>query len=292
MPADADLNSRLAAALGQGVQSVRSLGGGCVGDVRAATLDDKSRVVVKLDSRAKPSLDIEGWMLSFLAERSSLPVPRVLHGEPSLLVMEMLDGSGGASSPEAQRHAAELLADLHAHDADCFGLSRDTLIGGLHQPNPYTPKWLEFFREHRLLHMAGVAHAEGKLPKHTHDRLRALADRLDTLLHEPDAPALIHGDVWSGNVLSEGGRITGFIDPAIYYAHPEIELAFITLFSTFGEPFFERYHELRPIRAGFFETRRHIYNLFPLLVHVRLFDPPGGGSYSAQLESVLQSLRA
>ncbi len=67
----------------------------------------------------------------------------------------------------------------------------------------------------------------------------------DTLT-EPDEPALIHGDVWTTNVLAQDDRITGFLDPAIYYADPEIELAFITLFNTFGQPFFQRYHELRP----------------------------------------------
>ncbi len=76
----------------------------------------------------------------------------------------------------------------------------------------------------------------------------------------------------------------GFVDPAIYYAHPEIELAFTTLFGTFERPFFDRYHELRPIAPGFFEERRDIYNLYPLLVHVRLF----GGSYVSSVERTLR----
>ena len=87
-------------------------------------------------------------------------------------------------------------------------------------------------------------------------------------------------------MLAERGRITGFIDPAIYFGHPEVELAFITLFNCFGEPFFQRYSELREIRAGFFETRRDVYNLYPLLVHIRLF----GGGYVQQTSSVLQKL--
>jgi fructosamine-3-kinase len=84
-------------------------------------------------------------------------------------------------------------------------------------------------------------------------------------------------------VLSKGGRIAGFVDPAIYYADAEIELAFSTLFSTFGEAFFKRYGEIRPLREGFFEERRDIYNLYPLLVHARLF----GGSYAQSVDSVL-----
>src|SRR5690606_31505376 len=97
-------------------------------------------------------------------------------------------------------------------------------------------------------------------------------------------PALIHGDLWTTNILAQDGRITGFLDPAIYYAHPEIELAFSTLFNTFDAPFFERYRQLRPLEPGFFETRRDIYNLYPLLVHVRLF----GGGYVGALERFLR----
>ena len=89
--------------------------------------------------------------------------------------------------------------------------------------------------------------------------------------------------MWSGNVLTKDGRIAGFVDPAIYYADSEIELAFSTLFSTFGDAFFRRYDELRPLRPGFFEERRDLYNLYPLLVHVRLF----GGSYVGSVERAL-----
>ena len=79
-------------------------------------------------------------------------------------------------------------------------------------------------------------------------------------------------------MIARGDRIAGFIDPAIYHADAEIELAFTTLFNTFSTPFFRRYHEIRPIRDGFFDLRRDLYNLYPLLVHVRLF---GGGYVGA-----------
>ena len=99
-------------------------------------------------------------------------------------------------------------------------------------------------------------------------------------------PALIHGDMWGGNILCRDGRVAAFIDPAIYHAEPEIELAFATLFATFGTPFFERYRDIRPIAPGFFEERPALYNLYPLLVHVRLF----GGHYVASVEATLSQL--
>ena len=117
----------------------------------------------------------------------------------------------------------------------------------------------------------------------TRARVERLAGRVGEWLVEPARPALIHGDVWTTNVLAHGGRITAFLDPAIYYADPEMELAFIGLFGTFGRAFYEAYHSLRPIAPGFFEERRDLYNLYPLLVHVRLF----GGSYVGQVERTL-----
>ena len=89
--------------------------------------------------------------------------------------------------------------------------------------------------------------------------------------------------MWGGNVLTREGRIAGFIDPAIYYADPEIELAFATLFGTFGDTFFARYREHRPLAPGFFDVRRDLYNLYPLLVHVRLF---GGGYVGGVVRTV------
>ena len=114
-------------------------------------------------------------------------------------------------------------------------------------------------------------------------RLETLAGRLGRWISEPAHPSLLHGDMWTGNLLCRDGRIAGFIDPAIYFGDPEIELAFSTLFGTFGRAFFARYASLRELKPGFFEERRDLYNLYPLLVHVRLF----GGSYVSSVDRTL-----
>jgi len=283
---------RIEAALGVRPADVGPLSGGCVGDVRRATLPDGKVVVVKLDDGPEPRLDVEGAMLRYLRERSDLPVPGFLHDEPRMLVIEFIDPSGAdadaSSGDDPQTHGADLLAALHdvTSDSGDFGFGADTLIGGLRQPNPWTTSWLEFFRDQRLRYMAHAALDAGRLPKRVLDRVETLAGRLGRWLPTTDrqpAPSLIHGDVWGGNVLAGRRRIAGFIDPAIYYADAEIELAFTTLFGTFGERFFRRYAELRPIADGFFEERRDLYNLYPLLVHVRLF----GGGYVGQVEATL-----
>lgn len=132
--------------------------------------------------------------------------------------------------------------------------------------------------------MGKMALEAGRLPVDIFNRLMDLCEKLNDWLEEPEYPSLIHGDAWAGNILANGDEITGFLDPAIYFADPEIELAFTSLFGTFNDVFFQRYHEIRPIKPGFMNLRRHIYNLYPLLVHVRLF----GGNY---ISSVDQTLR-
>jgi fructosamine-3-kinase len=175
---------------------------------------------------------------------------------------------------------------LHAAPRASFGYAQDTLIGPLPQPNPEGSAWVPFFRDHRLMHMAREAHGEGQLPASLLGRLERLAARLDDYLLEPPFPSLLHGDLWTGNVLVRGTRIAGFVDPAIYCGHPEIELAFTTMFGTFGNAFFEAYEALSPLEPGFHDLRRDLYNLYPTLVHVRLF----GGSYLSGIERTLSRL--
>ena len=91
---------------------------------------------------------------------------------------------------------------------------------------------------------------ENRLSAKTIHRFDKLAARLDQWIEEPDAPALLHGDMWGGNVLVKDSRITGFIDPALYFGDAEMDLAFATLFGSFREPFFEAYEELTPLRDG------------------------------------------
>ncbi len=247
------------------------------------TLNDGLRLVAKVDEGKNPRLDIEGYMLGFLGEQSNLPVPEVWYCSSRLLLMSFLPGDSHFNE-RSQRHAAELLAELHEVRGSAFGLERNTLIGGLDQPNPWTDSWVAFFRDQRLLSLGQVCLHKRRCSNELFDRLVNFSSNLGKWLQEPEYPSLIHGDVWTTNVLANVEGITGFVDPAIYFADPEIELAFTTLFGTFGDAFFARYQEIRPIQPGFFEERRDIYNLYPLLVHVRLF----GGSYVSSVDETLR----
>ncbi len=245
------------------------LPGGMISQVLRLDLADATSIVAKVGEGGH-DLTVEAYMLRYLRDKSRLPVPQVLHAEPNLLLMEHIAGEAewsGASLP----HLAQLLADCHQARGEAYGLERDTLIGPLRQPNSQSMSWISFFREQRLLYMVEVARESGHLPPALEERLLRIAGALDEFLIEPSYPCLIHGDMWRTNVIARGGRVVGIIDPALYYAHNEIELAYMTLFDGVGEAFFQTYRERIPLAAEFFETRRHIYNLYPLLVHLTIF---------------------
>jgi fructosamine-3-kinase len=280
-PDDLRLADPVEAATGRRPRRVAPLPGGCIAEVYKVELEDGGALVAKVAPEG--GLAEEAAMLADLARLSELPLPAVLHAADDLLLMDYVEG-GGRIDAGAEAHAAELLAALHEISAPAYGYARDTLIGPLRQPNPWTPSWLDFFREQRLLYLGRMAFDSGQLPAAAMSRLERFCGRLERYIDAPDAPSLIHGDLWGGNILARDGRIAAFLDPAIYFAHAEIELAFSTLFGTFGQAFFDRYRERRPIAPGFFEARRDIYNLYPLLVHTRLF----GGHYAASVDGILR----
>ena len=94
---------------------------------------------------------------------------------------------------------------------------------------------------------------------------------------------MIHGDLWSGNcIVGPDGEVC-LIDPAVYYADREIEIAFTKLFGGFSDDFYSQYFEKLPVPSGF-EERASIYNLYPLLVHLNLF----GSSYLGSIKAILK----
>ena len=277
---DPTLSQRITDLTGAKIIAQSHLSGGCVAKVMRVDLDNGQSLVIKVGVGA--NLDIEAAMLRYLTDHSPIRSPNVLYGDPGCLVMGFI-ANDGQMSGSVQRDLAKQLAKQHAVTSDHYGLSFDTLIGGLHQPNTRSKSWITFFGEHRLRYMATAAQQEGHLPARLVNRIDKLIVKLGDLIAEKPAASLLHGDLWGGNILCHDDKIAGLIDPAIYYGDREIDLAFGTLFGDLTPEFFKQYDEVSKIEPGFFEERRDLYNLYPLLVHVRLF----GGSY---VDSVDQTL--
>ncbi|MDX1295929.1 MAG: fructosamine kinase family protein [Sulfurimonadaceae bacterium] len=236
-------------------------------------LHDGRQIIVKESVHAH----IEADMLRFLGKH--LPCAEVYYSSDSVLLMEYLDDGCRIDEEEAARS----LAQMHRKRFEFFGFERDTTIGPYVQINTPFSSWRAFFSQQRVMQMATACHNEGKINTALLKRITKFAENFDEYLNEPSHPSLLHGDIWSGNVLTRENRFAALIDPAVYYGHFEMELAFIGMFNTFGDAFYRRYGEHRHIEPGFFESRAHIYCLFPYLVHVRAF----GSSYIRGLESIL-----
>ena len=269
MAMQAELKREIEKITGRTILATQPLAGGMISQVLRIDQSAGESLVAKVGD-GKHDLRIEGFMLRYLRRHTQLPVPHVLHEAQDLLLMEYIAGESRLDD-ESLRHLGTLLASCHRVASSSYGLERDTLTGPLHQPNTPSQTWIPFFREQRLHYMIGVARNVGQLPGELETRLLKFADALGSFLIEPDQPALIHGDMWRTNVLVRAGRVCGIIDPALYYAHHEVELAYMTLFDGVGEAFFAAYQEQTAIDEDFFKVRRHIYNLYPLLVHVTIF---------------------
>ena len=216
---------------------------------------------------------------------SDIIIPRVFaHSGPAneipgFLLMEFVEeGSGNATNSFT---FGQELARLHNNRSDLFGLSSDNYIGSLPQSNTAHPDWISFFVEERINPQLKMALDSGKVGKSIIKKWQNLSSRLDSIF-PPAKPSLLHGDLWSGNYLfsKEGKAI--LIDPAVYYGHPEMDLAFSKMFGGFSVQFYEGYQSINALEENFSE-RVDIYNLYPLLVHVNLF----GGHYISSLKKTL-----
>lgn len=243
--------------------------------------ESKSGVLtVVKESRDSFALNAEAQMLKLLSPY--VRVPEVFILEDHRLVMEHIPNDGTCGDA-CEEQIAEILAALHRNSAELFGLGFDTTIGPFRQSNRPRSSWIDFYREERVLDFAVKAFDEGRIDAAMRTRVEKIASDFGDLLNEPKKPSLLHGDVWSGNVLTLQDRFAALIDPAAYYGHSEMELAFIGMFNTFGKRFYTRYHALRPIEPGFFEHRADLYRIFPYLVHIRAF----GNGYLGGLDAIL-----
>ena len=266
---------------GCGVADAAELDGGQVGSVHRVDLADGRRVVVKT---AAADLTVEARMLAHLADEGGLLVPTTHHAAEDLLILSFVAGDADLT-PAVERDAADRLAALHVVEADAFGFPFDTLTGPYRQPNPWTDDWPTFFGQHRLGRAASRAREEGSLPVELAERLSVLVADLDGVLDHDPTPSLIHGDVWRENVLTDGESVRAFLDPACYYADPEVELAYAEWTDLAGDAFFERYREVAGVDAGY-DERAAVYRLYPLLTHLRYF----GAEYLEPIRETLSDV--
>ena len=286
LPADAraSVEQRIGA-----IRSVTPVGGGCISETyRIDTAD--GLLFLKHHPQAPPGMfaaEADGLRALRAAVGDALRIPAVIamdEGENARwLALEWLE-PGPRGRDFAERLGRGVAALHRAGVPERWGWETANYIGSLPQENAPAPTWAEFWRDRRLLPQLRLAADAGRDtgPRAEWEWLFA---RMPELLAEAegDGPSLLHGDLWGGNVLSAQG-CPALIDPAVYRGHREADLAMAELFGGFDARFHAAYAEAWPLRPGYREARRGIYQLYYLLVHVTLF----GGGYTAQTLSTLR----
>jgi len=177
---------------------------------------------------------------------------------------------------------AKQIANLHRHTSNIFGLDHNNYIGSLNQSNKNHNNWIDFFREERLIFQIKMARDNGKIGNDIINMFDGFFLKLDEIF-PVEPPALIHGDLWSGNYMVNKNGEPVIIDPAVYYGNREMDLGMTQLFGGFSAEFYKFYNDFFPLENGW-KDRLDYCNLYPLMVHVNLF----GGGYIQSVKSILK----
>ncbi len=269
---------------------VRSVSGGDIH--RAFRVEGAGQRFFIKDNHAAPNdiFALEADGLRALTEATQteglIKVPEVLAVGAHFLVLEWVDFDGAQTARSAQSLGAGLAA-IHQRTAPHFGWHKNNYIGTLPQHNAplADPRnGALFFGERRLLPLATAPRTQ--FPAELVHRVERFCERIDEFLPiSEQQPSLLHGDLGGGNWSSDSEGQAWIYDPAVYFGCREAELAFTELFGGFGPEFYASYQERLPLDRGY-RGRVDIWNLYPLLVHARLF----GGGYIQRVNQTLTRL--
>lgn len=286
MISSAAITSALEALADCSVQAVRPISGGDINEAFGVDLsDDGHQLFVKANTSpaAREMFKSEAVGLQDMAHLG-IRTPQVLFqgswSSFSFLVLEWIPQ--GVPANDYWEDLGRCLARMHRVKQPYYGWYLEGFIGTLPQPNRSSDNWTKFFWEHRLSQQFNQAVAQQLFSSETCLRFAQLEKVLGSLF-PVESPSLLHGDLWSGNVMigKEGNAV--LIDPASYYGHREMDLAMTRLFGGFPTAFYEAYQAVYPL-AGGWEDRIAICQLYYVLVHVNLF----GGSYVQHAERIIR----
>lgn len=268
------------------LKSFKAVGGGCINHGGKLSTQRGHNYFLKWNDLKKfPGMfSAEMRGLELLKHVNALKVPKVIAQhvttQHQFLLLEFIESE--ARSIDYWKVLGERLSLQHRHTQDTHGLDHDNFIGSLPQRNHQHTSWCKFMIEERLQPQLEMAVESQHIDRQVVQRFERLFDRLRDFIPE-EKPSLLHGDLWSGNVIVDNHGLPCAIDPAVYYGNREMEIAFTTLFGGFPTEFYDSYNAHFPLEPGF-EERRDLYNLYPLLVHVNLF----GHAYVSQVISILK----
>lgn len=272
--------------LGSKIKSLTSLSGGCISDAFKITTAVGSNYFLKYNPSTSNDMFIkEANGLKELAKSAAIRVPEVLGFDDDYILLEYI--STGSKKKNFFEEFGRSFAEMHKFTSESFGFYEDNCIGSNPQKNIPAEKektnWVEFYFDKRILFQFKLAEKLGN----STDELRRGISKLEIKIQEiignsNEKPALLHGDLWSGNYMVGENSSAVLIDPAVYYGNREADLGMTKLFGGFGSEFYKSYNETFLLEDGY-EYRENIYKLYHVLNHLNLF---GGGYYSQALSLI------
>ena len=275
------LNKILKKEIGISPNRINQLYGGDINLVYHCIFDDKDLVIKVNDSNKFPQMFEKEKLGLDLLSRSYFKIPEVISvgtfKEYNYIIIEYIKQGNNLNWDLF----GENLAKLHRITNDKFGLDHNNYIGSLVQNNSFDNEWSSFYSNNRILNLTKIVRNKKLIDKKDCNLIDQLCRNLKNIIPKAK-PSLIHGDLWSGNLLCNENKEPVLIDPAAYYGHPEMDLAMLSLFGNYPESALKKYKEVYPLENGFNE-RKEVHQLYPLLVHLILF----GRQYYNSIKKIL-----
>ncbi len=253
------------------IQNIERLYGGDIADSYAITLNQE-KYFLKIYSQNTEMAICEKQNLQEIDRLCSHFTPQIFFSNENLLLLEWIDSQAGNQNSFSL--LGERLAWMHNQKAKYLGFYRDNFIGWNRQKNPkavYQCNWPQWYWKNRICVQKDYLQEKGFWDREMNTLFNELSDQITDLLQEAEEPpALLHGDLWSGNYLFGNENKVYLIDPACYWGHPEADLAMTYMFGGFAPEFYTAYHSLRAFTNNA-NKRMAVYQLYHYMNHFSLF---------------------
>lgn len=259
------------------------VGGGCIANAQKITTESGALYFTKQYAKSE-IYRTEANGLKELAKANVIRIPQVIHQDDTILILEFIE------SAKQVKNFSEIFgrqfAVLHKYTSNNFGFYEDNYCGSTPQKNlPQKIIWTEFFFENRLLFQYKLAEQNGYVSTEMKNAFNHIEKEIYKIIGKSEEnPSLLHGDLWSGNYMTDERGMPCLIDPAVYYGHREVDLAMTKLFGNFGATFYSSYQEAFPLQEGW-KHRENIYKLYHIFNHLNIF----GKGYYSQVIDLMES---
>ena len=283
-----EINHLIEPLFGAKVETFFAISGGSINQTHVLNLTNGQRVFMKQNPSPPTDFFLSETrglkLLSQVKNGPRIPKPLAVQSvsRPTFILLEYIE-----SSSEDENFAEKLalsLAELHRMSQEHYGLDHDNYIGSTPQKNALEKDGIVFFRDQRIDFQRQLARRSGLLPVTIDKEIDSLCDELGKFLNiSGEKPALLHGDLWSGNYFPDSEGKPCVFDPAVYYGLREADLAMTELFGRLPQKFYDVYQEVFPMNPGY-EERKDLFNLYHLLNHLNIF----GSSYLSSVQQIVK----